>query len=523
MLGNGVLKSCAMAKLHILRLPKGATLETINHALQQRRERFVLLVLPANAQHLLAEAVDMARVKQQANEVGKRIGVVSLDNAVHRAGRLMNVPVYRFVWWGKRCLPHERVWWLPQQARHSGKLTTISQGDRDAMRSRLMVWPRWMQLIYRYVTVVVFCLTVAILFVAAYYALPQATITLKPTTMPIQIAQQIVADPRYDADVASGATVPGRLLVLVDKWRATVATTSHAEVPASAARGTVTFVNRLPQVVSVPAGTRVSTSTGERIIYQTVRDAEAPAKIGGEVDVEVVAIDLGPQGNIPADLVNRIEGSLSAQLGVRNLWPMSGGASRFALTVTDADRERLQEHVIETILAAATARMEEDLLEDEFLATDSVRIVAIYEETYSHFVGEESADLTMEIRAEIHATAVSESLALELVNEQLIMEVPDGFSIMPDTIQTRIGELQGVDGAGRVSLEMLGEAVVLVDLSMQDALNDIRGQDIPVAIAHLNEQLPLSKQPTVEVWPERFGRIPFLSARIYTQIDTSSQ
>jgi hypothetical protein len=173
----------------------------------------------------------------------------------------------------------------------------------------------------RYSAIIIFLLTLAILFVAATYAMPTATITLKPKVRNLEVSKKIVADPQLASDNFSGVSVPGRVLVTVQEWEAEVGTTGQIEVADSPARGTVLFINDLIQGVTVPAGTRVSTSAANRIVFQTAETIEVPGAIGASADVKVVAIEPGPEGNVRSNLINRIEGPLALQLAVRNIEP----------------------------------------------------------------------------------------------------------------------------------------------------------------------------------------------------------
>ena len=513
-----MLYSNSMA-ISTVRVEPSHTLYDLIAAVEATETQHVLLILPWFGRGVLSEGVDMTRLKRHADHIGKKVGVVTFDSRVHANGRSAKLPTYLFASSGKRRLLTDRAWWLPIEERH-GKRSQISAEDRKTVHRRRQPTHRALRYSYRYIVLFLFFIVITLVAIAGIYTVPQATITLKPVVLPLSISQQIVADPRVAPEDASGATVPGRLLVSVDSWRASVDTSGYAEVPMTPARGLVTFVNRVPQNATIPIGTRVGTSTGERIIFQTTQTVDLPPVIGAEVDVEVVAIELGPEGNLPADRINRVEGALAPQLNVRNLFPMSGGSARFAGAVTPEDKERLREHVLETLVENARLDMRANLTEGEILAEDSVRLIFIYLETYSHFVNEETPQLTLEIRAEVHGTAVDEELANQLVFEEMQRSVPQGFSIMEGTIRPSTGALLGVDEQGRVALEMLGEAFIVADMSLRGPLNTIAGQEPVRAQYYLDEELPLSELPEIRVWPAQFGRIPYAPARIYTQIET---
>jgi hypothetical protein len=412
---------------------------------------------------------------------------------------------------------NRRRWWRgKRRSEIVGRPASIDEGDRREMLKRRRSRPLWLRWAYRYTGIFVYFLTLSLLVIAAAYAVPGATITLQPRVMPVEVSRQIVADPQLESVSRGGASVPGRILVSVKEWRAEVVPTSIVDVPDAPATGNVLFVNQSDQPVTIPAGTRVTTSAGTRIVFQTTSAAVAPPEVGATVEVEVVAIQPGPEGNVRVNQVNRIDGPLSVQLDVRNAEPLTGGVSRSERAVSEADHSRLRSQVLQQIQVLALGDMESQLTAQEFLARDSLRVRRIVHETYSHFPGEQTDLLILEIRAELHATAVDESQAISLVYETLADSVERDFELVPESLNFTSGEIIGVDGEGRVTFNMVGEGLMSARLNTNDLLDRITGQDVRVAQAYLYENLPLIDYPNIEVWPGWFGRVPYITTRIRT-------
>ena len=216
--------------------------------------------------------------------------------------------------------------------------------------------------------------------------------------------------------------------------------------------------------------------------------------------------------------VNRVDGALSAQLNVRNLTEIGGGSGEFRNAVRVEDVERLREQVYNIIIEEAKAEMKRELTVEEVLAENSVRVVFTYLESSSHFVGEVTDELTMEIRAEVHSTAVNDEVAIGLVDAAVADAIPQGFDLVRDSIEISDGTVLGVDAQGRVSLELTATGWVSAEIDHLPNLDEITGSFIPDAQLYLQENLPLREVPTVDVRPESFERIPFIPARIYTNI-----
>lgn len=487
-------------------------------------EKQVLLVLPLSGR-VLEEWLDLVRLRRKADSLRLEIGLITANEIVRQQAKALGLPIFRTE---RQAQYHRQHWWRGRRGwlRPTRPGATVRLGSGPALKSlpdeadrreiyrRMTPRPNWSQWLIRYAAILLFFITLAIFAVGVTYTIPGATITLQPRTELLAVSLPVVGDPQLQTVDVGGASVPARILSVTNSWQAEVKTTGSVEVADAPARGKVVFVNRLAQPVRVPAGTRVSTSAGTRIVFQVLSAVEVPGVIGGTAEANVVAIAPGPKGNVAVNQINRVEGSLALQLEVRNLEETIGGGVRIAPAVTEADQERLRAQVLQYLQALAAGEMEASLQPNEFLAAESLRIVEIFHETYSHFPGEPNDRLALEIRAQIDGTAVDASQVYGLIYEALVGVIRPGYTLLPDTIQFESGEVLGVDSQGRVSFTMLGQAQAAADLDLTQPLQQISGQEIEVAMAYLYQQLPLGGYPSAKVWPNWFGRMPYLPGRV---------
>lgn len=489
----------------------------------------VLLVLPPDGD-VLHEGLDLMRLRRHADRVRQEIGLVTPATDLRRQAMALGIPTFFTI---EAAESGRRGWWRGQRRQERVGLSTVGgsgvqqmrpkpfdSSDRREVRRRrtpALSWQRW---VIRYAAIFLFFITVALAVVAFAYTVPSATITLQPVMQPVQATRVLLADPDLEtADYTRGA-VPARLLRVDNSWQTDVATTGTIAVPNASARGTVLFVNLQDQEVIIPAGTRVSTSGGSNIVFQTITEATVAGVAGSTAEVDVIAIEPGPQGNVAVNLINRIEGSLATQLEVRNLEAMEGGAVHEVAAVSEADQTRLRAQVLQYLQALATSEMTAQLTEREFLAQESLRVADVEGETYSHFLGEQTDKLTLEMQVGLVGTAVNTTEAAGLLYETLSSEVPDGYTLVTDGLTFTIGDVVGVDEVGRVTFQMIVNGFAAADLDLAAPVTAISGQENDVAIAYLYEKLPLRAAPVVHIWPTWFQRIPYLPARIQTVVQT---
>ncbi|MCC6604257.1 MAG: baseplate J/gp47 family protein [Anaerolineae bacterium] len=525
--------------MHIIHLDDSDDIISICDRLTWAGEPRTLLVLP-EAGGVLREGLDLVRLRRFADRQRLEVGLVTPDVPITRQAQAIGLPVFPSVALAETS---RRGWWRGRKRRERVGLPTVGAGERDdffdspgsnwpkrpyptldaadrqemnrrlAPQSTLRLW------LVRYLAIALFCLTLAILYAAFTYAVPGATIILQPETKTVQVERAVIADPAVEAVDYALNTVPARLLTTTESWQTSVATTGSIELPDAPARGTVLFVNELAQGVTIPAGTRVSTSDGSSITFQTLEEVVLAEAVGSTAEVEVIAEEPGPQGNVAANLVNRVEGPLDLQVEVRNLAEMTGGAVRETTAVAAEDQERLRAQARQFLQAVALANMEAQLTEREFLSKDAVRLVTILDETFSHEVGEQTAELTLVLRAELQGTAVDTTIASGLAFDSLGQVVPDGFTLVPDSIRFSSGSVVAVDESGRVTFSMIGEGVVAANLALDGPVTAVTGQEPETAAAYLYQNLPLRAVPTLEIWPVWFNRVPYLTTRIQTEIE----
>lgn len=490
----------------------------------------VVLVLPEDG-GVLREGLDLVRLRRHADRMRQEIALVTAVSDISRQADAIGIPTFLTV---EDAEDSRRGWWRGRRRRERVGLPTVggfrlddnprrlrphlqNAADRDEVRRRFAPLPSPRRWLLRYLGILIFFITLAFVVVGVAYAIPGATITFYPATADLTTTFTITADPALTAVDFANRAIPARQIAVTQAWRASVETTGSIEVPSASARGQVVFVNQLDQPVTVPAGTRVSTTDGSTVIFQTVAEVEVPGVVGGTAETEVIAVEPGPQGNVDANRINRIEGTLDVSLVVRNLEPLDGGGTRAEAAVTEGDRERLRAQVLQFLQALAASEMEAQLTQQEFLARGSLQVSDIRSEIYSHSAGAQTPQLEMEMEAVVVGTAVSATTAASgLAFAALSSQLPPDYALQADAITFEPGEVISADANGRVVFEVVANATATAQIATDAAVTAVTGQPTDLATAYLFDQFPLRTAPQITIWPNWFGRVPYLPARIRT-------
>ncbi len=477
-----------------------------------------LVVLPGRGEPIRGR-LGLVLLQREAVRKQIEIGLVTTDPGLTAEAREMGIPVFPSLEMGQ-----ERQWRWPWRSERRPRPILppppSDPGDLREAHRRNVPRPGWQGWVGRLAGLGVFVLVLTLLGLTAVYAVPGATVVVQPATQELSVTAVVVGDPTVERADFEAGLVPARLIRVEVSWRGSAATTGFSDVPDAPASGAVVFINQQAAPVTVPAGTVVRTSAGTTIRFRTTQPVEVPGATGATAEAPVVAIDAGPAGNVDANLINQIEGALALRLNVRNLSPTTGGGVRQVKAVTQADLDRLRGQVLQQLFQLSKAEMGNWMAPSEFLAEESLALFAVMEEDYSRYLGERADSVELELTALIQGYVVDEQEGYGVIYTALAKETPPGFQLIPTSISPpRRGEVLQVDEHGRVTFLMQGRARVAAEIDINQVTEAIRGQEIGLAKAWITQQLPVQDEPAIRVWPNWFGRLPFLPVRITTRVE----
>lgn len=357
----------------------------------------------------------------------------------------------------------------------------------------------------------------AVLFVGAMALLPQATITLTPVARAVQTELIVKADPAVQGADFQSLTFPARVSQVELEMPGRIETIETELAPVGRAAGTVAFINRTDQEQTIPVSTTVTTSAGEQIEFITTQTATIPAGVGALTPTRVIAVEPGPQGNVPAGQINRLENSSYSLLArVVNEQPLEGGTLEPARVVVQDDKERLQAHLQQLIYQEGLEQLRQSLAEQEFISPETLQVIVL-DVTYNEFSGDVSDTFSGEMQAVVRGTVVGGYNANRLALAALESQVPAGYELDIEGLRFSAGEVLDVrDGTVTFRVFADGQALPVIDPHV--VARSVTWLSLGEAQAQLNQQYPLAAVPGIELQPDWarqwVGRLPFSSVRI---------
>ena len=349
--------------------------------------------------------------------------------------------------------------------------------------------------------------------------IPSATITLAPAAEPLRVRVPVkaVQDARLDAE---GGVVPAQALSVQVSGDARTQTTGRSNEPATKARGKVVFINRTGREITVPAGTVVSTGTGNNVSFATT--AELSLVPNGRATVPVEALQPGPSSNVRAGTVTRTEGPLALLVLVANETSLSGGTTAQVGVVTEDDKVRLQAQLFEELKKQALERLNERVEGERFIPPESVNYIPL-SPTFTPFVGEVSPDLYLSMSVQAVGLAVDQAAANQVAMARLQASMPQGTRLISDTLRYIPGSVV-LEDPRNVSFSVTGEGTLLRGVDDAAVRSAVLGLSPDRAARLLTERFSLARPPEIHLGPDWLPyvvpvKLPVLPWRIRVVVD----
>ncbi len=288
---------------------------------------------------------------------------------------------------------------------------------------------------------------------------PTATVTIVPTRIDRQATLVITA--------AAGATdaarheVAARFVSATSPARkASGPTSGMAHVPATRARGTLTFYNAATYPQTIAAGTVLTGADG----VQIVTDAPALIPAGnpplfGVVSVSAHAALAGSRGNIAALDINAL--CCLSGVAVKNTAGFTEGQDAYTYpTVRQADIDGLARPLIDTLTQNAQAGVRSQLRPQEWMMTIPACSPAI---STNHSVGSRATQVSVTVavtcQSEVYDQHAARQLAATSLTQETATALGANYAPVGQVRTTLIGVRVNDAKRGTLALSILAEGV----------------------------------------------------------------
>ena len=295
------------------------------------------------------------------------------------------------------------------------------------------------------------------------------------------------------------------------------------------AKGRITVGNfSIVTTKKFPAGTTIKTVTGQNLGLEFTLDTEVSIPkasfsglsiIAGQSGVNATAKAIGNAGNAPASTEFQIASeALGTVKGVNDL-AFAGGESKEVKAVSEEDRKKLKEDLLEKLENEAKDDLEEQL-EGSTVPEGGLKTEVISEK-FDKAVGEESDELKLALEVKAIAKLFKEDDLKKLLIESIQSSIPEGLVVDEEktSVEAELFETEGED-----DVEILGKinAVLIPEINQEELKKNLSGKTFGSAAAYL-QSLNNVPEFEIEIKPaifRLFKFMPFNSSRINIEIIT---
>lgn len=518
----------------IYRIPADAGLESVRRTLGRWRGKRIVLQVPEGWLEL-DNVARMRLLQRQAVVQQIELALITRDPATRSAAKTIGIPTFADaadasgdkwhmdpllppldVLHPERNLPDPPPWRRAETVRRMAR-PTLYQARQARIRKEmnyrrpLPVWLRWMG------NIILGGLIVAVLAAFAYYVLPAATITVTPGRLPLHTNLQLTAVAGLTAPDRQEKKLPARSIKADLVETGAVQTSGSSQKATDNAQGEVVFSNLGSSPVNIPLGTSVTTSAGTPVEFRTTRDALLESGVGTRVTVPVQAIEPGTNGNVRANTINTVNGSMRFRVRVNNPSATYGGGSALVPVVTQADKDKLAAQLQQRAESKAYEMLKGQLEPGEWLPPESVQTFVIAQ-SFDQYNDEEASNLNGTVRLLAQGLAVNEGQASDIILKALEEQVPDNARLVADSVA-----VQREAGADFLTNSVVFTMSIAADYTTPINSDEVRdavlGQSPAQAASTIKNRWLLASDPDIYLDPAWRNVIPNIASRIQVRVE----
>ena len=503
-------------KTYIIRLENEDDIIFVQDKISWSKANRVLLVWPPHGR-ILERRLDLLLLLRHSQEIGAQLALVTRQSNVISLARELGIPVFESI------EKAQRTPWRKPRTQRAGQIperrrlrdTTRLRSAREALEH-----PKEPRLWLR---ILMFGLGIGAILALGLFFVPSAEVRLTPMRKPQQITLNVWAGPEIQTPHPSGG-IPAQVLSVTVEGRDQSPSTSVTLVPDGYATGAVQLRNLTDQPVDVPEGSVMVTLSHPPIRFSVTQPVQVAAGPGKTVIAPIRAEAPGSESNLPAGLIQAMEGPLGLRLVVENIDPTWGGTDRTSPAPSESDYRSLREKLLIKLQESALADLKSNLSPDQRLLVGTLRREDVVEETREPSQGQPGDQLQLAMRVTFDAWVVKDADLQTVAVAGLDANLPSGFQPVPDSLKiTFIDEPQldppGIEsqqpgGATRASWRVDAERTLEAGWTDLALFNALRGQTLSGAREVLQSGVALAEPPEITVYPAFWQRMPYLPARI---------
>lgn len=354
-----------------------------------------------------------------------------------------------------------------------------------------------------------------------FWLRPQVKIKLFVEPHLLERDEEIVFNPSLESLDEVENQLPGKEVTLEKKGLEKIGVTSKKEV-GDAASGEVTIFNKTTNLKTFAKGTTI---IGPKDLKFTLDNEITVASLSdviagtpGKEKVKVTALKIGPEGNLGAGSDFTFEDLPVTSYAARNEKAFSGGTSREVTVVGEKDQKELMEKLKKKLASQVKEEFEEQLGPSERLIVETLED-KILEKKFDHQVGDETDELTLDLKVSFKALVYSEDDLGILIQKMIKESAPEGFKFDQKAVEMEVTNIE--KDKDKVSLRAHFKVSLLPEVEIDQLREKLAGKKLPQVEDYLRNLKNIAGFEVVSFSspPLMAKTLPFNPVKIFIEIE----
>ncbi len=355
--------------------------------------------------------------------------------------------------------------------------------------------------------------------VAAWYFLPQADITIFISPRSLTTHETFALKEGTDTVDIDNKVLPVAVFTKTVSGEDSAPASGNKTV-GDKAKGTVTIRNGTANGVKLPAGALLVGANDLKFTLDesaSVSAATSPAS-PGTITLSATAAAIGSDYNLAKDQTLKVGNFLTSEIDAVVAETFTGGSSRQITAVSKADLDSLEQATVSKLTAQAKEEIVREVPENYSFIPDSVT-TKTNTKVFDHKAGDEASSVNLSLEIQATAYAIPKDAIKQAAEKLLTSQVPGGYSFRPEQVQTDF-EIQKGQG-GDISANIGLTAHLLPNVNPDDVARAVSGKRFATANNYLGT-IPGFVRAAITInpaLPDPIRFVPFVAQRIEVSIE----
>ena len=455
----------------------------------------------------MADYFSLSLLMREADRQGVVLGLITKDAEAKENARELGIPVFTSLGMA------ERSRWHPMRKRKIERRPPVGYEPLVIEREALHPSVKGTRL-HEFGQVVLFLISLISLAAIAFFLVPSAVVkvTMPKTSQEVTFAVQV--SPKASSVNLAG-TIPGEVVTLELSGTKTGVSSSTTMAGIVPAEGVITLKNLSDQAIQVPKGTAFLHSTPNEISFVSLEDATLNGGVNQEVNIKVIALQAGEEGNLPAGSAFVPQAAWSGNVQALSLDSFSGGVSVESPSPSEEDYARLREGLMDELKKQAAVSMLAGRPDGTTLIPQSLSVLQT-SEVRSVEPGLPADHFTLEIKAMFSGLTYRQADVTSLAQSVLVVNLPQGFAPVNETlIVSSSPDIK--ESAGEFTWEVHARQMVMQQVHEEALSGALTRMPLDQARNVLEANLNLLSPPEITLSPHWWKIMPFTPFRIQVE------